>query len=281
MFRDYPKEYDEKLWEIAKAECERLEKERPKDLEYLKMYYGYSLHHFGFGMYLRNRYGNDFPKIERDYVGNEIMNRMTAILFPAFENNLGIISTVTFCSEFLNAECYLKYGDYLINMICWKDHFKIGDWSWTDPELEYFDSFERKAFADYFWERFKQEYEGFMSAAYEKILDYDNFRAAALKLGYSEDEILETRAISDEVFEKEQCYLPLEILYFKQPTAKSLECAMKLKSVFEWIAQWIFRLIKYIPDYAKECREFVQLITESNSNALKYFPKFYEKSDTV
>lgn len=88
MFNDYPKEYDESLWEIAKAECERLKKERPEILEYLKMYYGYSNHHCGFGMYLRNKYARALPKMKWDSVGNEIMYRMTAHMFPVFKNDL-------------------------------------------------------------------------------------------------------------------------------------------------------------------------------------------------
>lgn len=281
MFRDYPKEYDEKLWEIAKAECERLKEERPDFLEHLKMYYGYLRHHRGFGMYLRNSYARGFPKMEWDSVGNKIMNRMTALMFPVFKNDLYAVEMITDCTQFLNVQYYLKYGDYLVNIIDPWDYFKSEKWDPTDNELEYYDRSERSCMSLACFDKARGECEKYRSAAYEKILDYDNFRAAALKLGYSEDEILETRAISDNVFEKKNCCFPLEILFFKHPTAESLKCAMKQKSVFGWIAEWIFRLNEFIPDYAKECREFVQLMTEVNSNALKYFPKFCEKSDTV
>lgn len=268
MFNDYPKEYDERLWEIAKAECERLKKERPEILEYLKMYYGYSNHHRGFGMYLRNKYARALPKMQWDSVGNEIMYRMTALMFPVFKNDLYAVDMITNATQLFNVQYYLKYDDYLVNIIDPWGYFKSEKWDSVNEDLDSFD-------------KAREECRKYLSAAYEKILDYDNFRITALRLGYSEDEILDTRAISYKAFEKERCCLPLEILFFNRLTADSIKCAMKQKSIFEWIAQWIFRLIEYIPDYAKECREFVQLMTEANSNALKYFPKFCERSDTI
>ncbi len=175
---------------------------------------------------------------------------------------------ITNATQLFNVQYYLKYDDYLVNIIDPWGYFKSEKWDSVNEDLDSFD-------------KAREECRKYLSAAYEKILDFDNFKTTALMLGYSEDEILDTRAISYKAFEKKRCCLPLELLFFNRLTADSIKCAMKQKSIFEWIAQWIFRLIEYIPDYAKECREFVQLMTEANSNALKYFPKFCERSDTI
>lgn len=182
MFNDYPKEYDEKLWEIAKAECERLKKERPDILEYLKMYYGYSNHHRGFGMYLRNKYARDLPKMQWDSVGNEIMYRMTVLMFPVFKNDLYAVDMITNATQLFNVQYYLKYDDYLVNIIDPWGFFKSEKWDSVNEDLDSFD-------------KAREECRKYLSAAYEKILDFDNFKTAALMLGYSEDEILDTRAI--------------------------------------------------------------------------------------
>ncbi len=80
-----------KNYEEAAAEC--VAALSAEDIEYFRLHIGYSHHHFGYGLYLRNRYSYLLDKEMysllgdnyRDGLGECIYHLMIPMIFPEFK----------------------------------------------------------------------------------------------------------------------------------------------------------------------------------------------------
>lgn len=112
-------EFDKTLLRQVAEEC--VADLNPKTIEYLKLHLPYTNHHFGFGLYLRNRFSSKFPcnsDYIRDELGKHILFYIYQILFPEFGNDIEIVENLCDNPLFnaINSNYYLATVAWLLRI---------------------------------------------------------------------------------------------------------------------------------------------------------------------
>ncbi len=256
----------DKAKNIQEAAMESAASITDDDKRYIQLHIGYSYHHFGYGLYLRNQYSYLLDNVSdwsRDELGEDIYYRILLILFPEFKEYEKYISRITRgIFDDLNANYYLKFGKNFIADVT-PDEFFLFERS---SEIKTDDIF-------YFCKKYGAENKEYALAIAEKIWEIDKFTDKARLLGYSTGEINKTHRFCRRILKTNNLFVPLEILFAKNATPDSIAAVMELRDMFELL----FRKssdIKALPSYFFENREIVRFMLSCKGSLLEFAKKF-------
>ncbi len=264
--------YDE-----AAAEC--VSALSAKDIEYFRLHIGYAHHHFGYGLYLRNRYSYLLDKemygllgdLFRDGLGESIYHLMIPMVFPEFKGYEQYINRITdFYFDDLNANYNLKFDRNFIADIKPDEYFLLSD-----------DSPLREEDFDKWWEQYMEENQKYALAIAERIWQFDDFKKVASELGYSDSEIDKIHSFCTKLIKERFLFVPLEILFAKNSTSESIKAMMRQKKIIEWLFSKHESQLKFLPHYVFENREVVKKMVSVNGSLLQLTPKFNADCEIV
>ena len=254
-----------KNYEEAAAEC--ISALSAEDIEYFRLHIGYTHHHFGYGLYLRNRYsylldkemygllGDDY----RDGLGKSIYHLMIPMIFPEFTGYEQYIDRITdFYFDDLNANYNLKFDRNFIADIKPDEYFILSD-----------DSPLREEDFDKWWEQYMEENQKYALAIAERILQFDDFKKSASELGYSDSEIDEIHSFCTKLIKERFLFVPLEILFAKNSTSESIKAMMRQKKIIEWAFSKHKSDVEVFPSYVFESRDTVKIMVSANGSLLE------------
>ena len=255
-------------FEEAAEEC--VAELTPEDIESIRMHIDYTHHHFGYGLYLRNRYSylmdkkmySLFGNHYRDELGAMIYYLMIPIMFPEYKGHEKYISKLEFLSfDDLNANYNLRFGKNFIADIPPENYLLL-------PENSPF-------------EKEKAELIDYSLAIAETIWQFDSFRQTASALGYSESEIDEIHSTCVELIRNKFLFVPLEILFAKRDTEDSLNALMKYPKMIEWLFSKDKSKVKLLPEYVFENRSVVKIMVSTGGFLLQLAPNFSADREIV
>lgn len=201
-----------KTYEDAAMECAA--KLSDEDIEFFRMHIGYTYHHFGYGLYLRNQYSyllddkllRKFGDNYRDNLGEKIYHLMIPIMFPEYKGHEKYIDRITdMLFDDLNANYYLKFGMNFIADIAPEKFFRLPEYSKIKD-----DDFH------IWFDKYQSENSDYALEIAERIWEYNTFRQTAIDLGYSDSEIKETHRLCVEFLKEKNCSYQLK--FFLQKT---------------------------------------------------------------
>jgi len=267
-----------KTIEEAAVECAARLTE--KDKEALRSHIGYSHHHFGYGLYLRNHYSYllhnidlEYPVWDGDSLSPAIYKKIIPLAFPEFRGYEPYIDRlIEFFMEDLNAAYNVKFGkNYIVDI--------KPDGFLTDPPYDCDWSEEEK---DEWFDQRKQEEDTYYRAIAEKLWDYKAFQGKADSLGYEAAEIEEIYKKAVEMLEEHQIFMPLEVLFAKSPTKERIEAFLKALPLVEMMIERRHREeVSIFPSYLFSSRDVVLSLIKNDGFLLEYAPDFQNDDEIV
>ncbi|MGN1402813.1 MAG: DUF4116 domain-containing protein [Ruminococcus sp.] len=265
-----------KTYEEAAVEC--ASKLTDEQKEYFQLYLSYTYHHFSYGLYLRNHYSyllsDDsvfFGRFIRDDIGSKIYYLMLPVVFPEFKGHEKYIERITEKPfDNLNANYYLKYGRNFIEDITPESYF---------VSLKGTEGKDKKS--DDWWEKYLSENNEYATAIAEHIWNYDSFKETAIALGYDLNEIKEVHQFCIDLLKKKEFFVPLEILFAKNPTSASMKEFMKNQKLIEWLFSENESYIELLPSYIFTNRDVAILMVTSRGQLLELVPGYSNDYDVV
>lgn len=258
------KEKAKSFMDAAKECAEKLSKEQKN---FFQLNIGYTNHHFGYGLYLRNHYSylleyeNEF---DRDSIGRRIYNLMLPIIFPEFRGYENYIDRITsFGFDLINRFYVLKYGINFIVDIKPDDFFALPEYSGTSD----------KDF-DEWYEKYKLEDKNYALAISERIWEFDKFAQKARALGYSESDIDEIHNTCINLLIECNMFVPLEILFAKNETPQSIAAFLEQKEIIKRVFCDRENSIKKLPSFVFACRAMVEIMVSTRGYLLKLVPEY-------
>ena len=178
-----------------------------EDIAYFRLHIGYTHHHFGYGLYLRNRYSYLLDKemcgmcgdLFRDGLGESIYHLMIPMVFPEFKGYEQYINRITdFDFDDLNANYNLKFDRNFIADITPEQFFSVPNApSASDDDISQ-------------WMKlYEKENKQYALAIAERIWEYDTFKSIAGQLGYSDSEIKEIHRLCMKLIKKKRAVCPV------------------------------------------------------------------------
>ena len=250
-----------------------------KDIDYFRMHIDYNHHHFGYGLYLRNRYSylmdkklySLFGDHYRDELGAMIYHLMLPLMFPEYKGHEKYISKLEFFSfGDLNANYNLRFGKNFIVDIPPEKYFLLPDDS--PMKKEDFEGWKKKKWA---------ELVDYSLAIAENIWQFDSFKQTAAALGYSISEMDEIHSTCVELMSNKFLFVPLEILFVKHDSEDSLNALMKYPKMIEWLFSNHESKVKLLPEYVFENRDVVKIMVSANGSLLQLVPIFSSDGEIV
>ena len=240
-----------KTYEEAAIECAK--ELKAEDIEYLRLYICYDYHHFGYGMYLRNTYDyllkDNFCDF-RDDLSEKIYYLIIMTIFPEYKEHEKFIDIITdmLFSE-LNANYNLKFNrNFVIDIT-------------PENYIVSCDSPVREVNFGKWFNQIKREKKAYAVEIAEHIWQFCYFRDTALNLGYSEDEIEEIYTTCLELLTEKDFFVPLEILYAKNSTEKSINEMIKSRKMIEWLFSEQESNLELLPSYFTENKKVRELFS--------------------
>lgn len=254
-----------KNYEEAAVEC--VLELSADDIEYFRLHIGYTHHHFGYGLFLRNRYsylldreiygllGDDY----RDSLGRNIYHLMLPMIFPEFKGYEQYIERITdFYFDDLNANYNLKFGRNFIADIKPDEYFLLSD-----------DSSLREEDFEKWWEQYKEENQKYALAIAERIWQFEDFKKTASQLGYSDSETDEIHSFCTKLIKERALFVPLEILFARNSASESIKSMMRQKKIIEWAFSKHKSYVEQFPSYVFESRDTIKIMVASNGSLLE------------
>ncbi len=257
--------------DAAKECAEKLSEEQKN---FFRLNIGYTNHHFGFGLYLRNRYfylSDDENKFDRDHIGARIYNLMLPMIFPEFRGYENYIDRITsFEFDWINRFYVLKYGRNYIADIKPDAFFVLPEYAGNSKED--FDEWH---------EKYKTENKNYALAISERIWEFDKFAKRAEALGYGESEIEEIHNTCTDLLVEDNTFVPLEILFAKNETPSSIAALMEQKAMIQQMFYSGKDQIKKLPSYVFSCRVMVEIMVSTIGWLLELAPKYCSDREMV
>lgn len=268
--------YEKDLLETFAEEC--IEKIDASTIEYFKMHIDYTHHHFGYGLYLRNKYV-DRVDCESDYardnLGHEIYIHILSKIFPEFGNDFEKIKVLTDSSIFKELfACYYIKTDRIIP----KD-FPISKFNYVD-----FNRYDEDDF-DVAYDKWHMEYEknfnAYITPIAEYLWNYNELKKQAVHDGISEENIDSIYALAKECLKEKAIFIPLEIVYYSRTKKLDRVTLDVINKYMAYFFQNHSRDIDILPKYIFDDREFVKNAVRSNGYTLEYAKKFRNDYEIV
>ena len=257
--------------DAAKECAEKLTEEQKN---FFRLNIGYTNHHSGFGLYLRNEYfylsdeENDF---DRDHIGARIYNLMLPMIFPEFRGYENYIDrTTSFEFDRINRFYVLKYGRNYIADIKPDAFFVLPEYA--ENSKEDFDEWH---------EKYKTENKDYALAISERIWEFDKFAQKARTLGYGENEIEEIHNTCIDLLVEDNMFVPLEVLFAKKGTPSSIAALMEQKEMIEQMFWSEEDQIKKLPSYVFSCRAMVEIMVSTRGRLLELAPEYRADREIV
>ncbi len=266
--------YETDLLETFAEEC--VEKLDDSTIEYFKMHIGYTHHHFGYGLYLRNKYVDRVEcNYERDSLGHEIYIHILSKIFPEFGSDIEKIKVLTDDSIFkeLFACYYIKTGNIIP-----KD-FPISEFNYVD-----FDRYNEDDF-DVVYDKWHMEYEknlnAYITPIAECLWNYNELKKQAVQDGIAEENIDSIYSLAKECLKEKAIFIPLEIVYYSKTKKLDRVTLDIINNYMTYFFQNHSRDIDILPKYIFDDREFVKNAVRSNGYTLEYAKKFRNDYEVV
>ncbi|MGN0619683.1 MAG: DUF4116 domain-containing protein [Ruminiclostridium sp.] len=257
--------------EAAKECAEKLSKEQKR---YFQLNIGYTNHHFGYGLYLRNHYSylygieNEF---DRDSIGRRIYNLMLPIIFPEFRGYENYIDRITsFEFDLLNRFYVLKYERNFIADVKPDSFFTLPERSEIGDED-----------FDEWYEKYKLEDKNYALVIAERIWEFDKFAQKARALGYSRSDIDEIHNICINLLVECNMFVSLEILFAKNAAPQSIAALLEQKEIIKQVFCDGEQNIKQLPSYVFECRAMVKIMVSTRGWLLELAPEYCSDREIV
>ena len=269
-------EYD--LMEKFADEC--VEKLKQETIEYFKMHISYTHHHFGYGLYLRNKYAERVEEergLARDNLGNEIYIHILSKIFPEFGKDMEKIQILTEMTTFseLFAYYYMKTGDIVV-----KD-FPISDFKYVEFECDTDDDEQFDIMFDKWEEINKNNENEYLLPIAETLWNYKELKKQAMENGIEEKDIDDMYSLAKTCLVEKFIFLPLEFVYFSK--AKKIDG--NISEITDKYIAYFFQnnssKIEILPEFVFNNREFVKNAVRHNGHLLKYAKKFKNDYEIV
>lgn len=250
--------FDKKtLYEIAE-ECVSELKET--DVEMIRLHFMYD--HFGYGLYLRNRYFQRFRNknlILRENLGAEIYACILTKLFKGLagkpEEALILCHSEKFaevCSHYYKQKGTMPFDDFTLE---WK----------TGEDIDYY----------------CRAVDTYATNIAESIWNYRAFAEAAESAGISKEKCLAFYEYCRKIFSEENIFIPLEALYLKERKTCNVQIKYRIKLHLTDFFQSHCNQAGLLPAELFDNRNFVKFAAQLNGSVLKYTKRFISDREIV
>lgn len=267
--------FDSKVLNQFADECvQQIEEDT---IEYFKLHLAYHKHHFGYGLFLRNKFSSRVEvssDFERDHLSSEIYVYILAKLFPELGNDFEKISSLIDTSLFSEvcAHYYIKNG-----YMPFKE-FPIKNYNFIDfnDDNEDFD----KAFNE--WHiKYEQNLNDYILSIADSLWRYDFFRKKAINVGLDSNIVDKSYEVCKSILLEKNIFIPLEIAYY----ADEKLLTASIENIISNHMQFFFKEhsddIEILPEYVFYNRNFVKSAVSSNGYSLRYAAEFKDDYEIV
>lgn len=248
-----------------------------EDIEFIKLHIGYSYHHFGYGLYLRNKYMsrlNSSSSIFCDEMSRTLYTYIVAGLFSELENDIEKIDALINNWKF--SEICTHY--YIRTGIMPFEDFPIETYEYVKFTNIYSDEEFDKAYDEWYMVD-KENMDKFILPIADSLWNYENIRINAMAKGIQTELIDETYELCKMLLTKYASFLPLEVVYYrKENCSDSYADEILAKHL-----RFFFKRdnVKKLPGDLFKNREFSKIAVSCDGTILEFFDEFKNDFEVV
>lgn len=267
--------YNPKIMRKIAEEC--VSELDEKMIEFIKLNLSYTSHHFGYGLYLRNKYFSRVSSecFDRDGFSSELFVYILAELFPELGNNFDKIKYL----------CRGQFTEVAAHYYIKNKKMPFNDFPVTDFEYEDFD--DTKYGDDEFMDRYRKwsdiyhpRYISYIMPIAESLWNYELFKERASANGLHAAIIDDFYHKCQELFSEHGVFLPLEAAYYIE-NQNSVQLESGVSEQLKFFFKHHFWKSEHLPVQLFENRDFVKMMVGYNGYGLQYAPKYNNDEEIV
>lgn len=248
-----------------------------KMIEFIKLNLSYTSHHFGYGLYLRNKYFSRVSSecFDRDGFSSKLFIYILAELFPELGDDIDKISYM--CNGRF-AEVAAHY--YIKNKGMPFDTFPVSGFEYEEFDDAKYDDGE---FMDKYreWHNiYHTRYNNYIMPIAESLWNYELFKESAPANGLPVAIIDDFYHKCQELFSKHGVFLPVEAAYYIG-NQNSVQLESGVSEQLKYFFEHHFWKSEHLPVQLFENRDFVKMMVEYNGDGLQYAPKYNDDEEIV